>query len=847
MKIHFTICVVSLLLIVHACIQPKTEVLQLVLSQGWEFREQGTSRWLPATVPGCVHSDLLTNGLIPDPFVSNNEDSVQWIEQTDWEYRTVFTLPRHMQNKKHIILRCKGLDTYANVFLNGNNIITADNMFIAHEARINEYVKEGKNELNIVFYSAVRKGMEKLQKLPYYLKASNEQAADTAKTNVFTRKAPFHYGWDWGPRLVTCGIWQDIEIVAHEGNSINDVFYLLQSLTDTLATYTVKPEIETKYKDLEISILVNNKKYIEARNYLPGTPLYLHIQNPRLWWPHGHGEAYLYDICLLISKNGKILDRKKHRIGVRSVEVERKTDSIGTTFQVVVNGKPVFAKGANYIPPHIYVSNVGMKNYRKVIDDALDVHMNMLRVWGGAIYEKDFFYDLCDEKGIMIWQDFMFACALQPGDNEHLENIRKEAEFNVRRLRNHACMTLWCGNNENFIAWNTWGWKNQYSPEVAAFLAHTYDTIFHSILPGEIQKWHPEILYWPSSPIAEGHSMPNRRSGDEHDWTIWFGKKDFEHYFTDVPRFCSEYGLQSMPEIRTIANFADSAHWTYNSPFMHRRQRSYMPWISPTMNGNELMMIYINRYFPYPANFFDYVYLSQIMQAYGLEIAVTAHRTSMPRCMGSLYWQLNDCWPTMSWSTVDFYGRWKAAHYMFKHRYKNNAAFLTKNAEGISAWVVNDVASGKDVFWQIDIFNADKKMVVKKDTIKTREKYGSNKIAFYPLSQLLQYGDSNNLVLRLYNNDYETTTLLCRPKYFNWQQANVVYAAEHKDNIYTIRLSADAFTGYVLLNSSTDGKFSDNYFHLFPGETRSIIFAGTEKTQKPASFRIYTLNAAMQQ
>jgi beta-mannosidase len=506
-------------------------------------------------------------------------------------------------------------------------------------------------------------------------------------------------------------------------------------------------------------------------------------------------------------------------------------------------------KGANYIPGDIFIPRVTPQKYRRLIQETLDANMNMLRVWGGAIYENDIFYDLCDENGILVWQDFMFACAMQPGDSAHLENIRKEAEYNVKRLRNHPSMAIWCGNNENLMAWHTWGWQDNYTPEQNEYHWQTYKNIFYKILPDAVKKYDPEKSYWPSSPQSYGDNLADRKSGDEHDWTIWFGQKDYSAYGEEVPRFVSEYGLQSFPPMSTLDSFASEEQLYIFSDLLDHRQRSNMNWIEEGFNGNDMILRYLRKYLPEPRNFGEMVYYSQISHQLSMKEAVESHRASMPHCMGSLYWQINDCWPTISWASVDYYGNWKASHYQAKRSFEK--IIITEDIQDniIKLKVVSDHLEDKELKLQLNWMmnngkysgeSRSKDLVVKANTstaayevVLDKEKMESlNKT--YLLARLF---DGNEIVS-------EKMISFVRPLEENPQPVYINYEISERSEGYIIDLESDVPARFVALEfKGLTGNFDDNFFHLSPDSPKRVIFYTDERLQEPENqLKIQTLN-----
>ena len=804
------------------------------LESAWKFRKAGDAEWLPAKVPGCVHTDLIDHQKIADPFFRKNELDVKWIETTDWEYETTFTLSNEIAAASNINLQFDGLDTYADVYLNDSLVLEADNMFIAWTVQAKKYLKPGENKLRIYIHSAVNVGMEKLKKVPYLIMAANEIAPENERSNVFTRKAPFHYGWDWGPRLVTCGVWKPVKIVAWNELIMKDLYLKPVDVSVEKATYKAIAEITTeKESKLNLEVWVDNAKIAaKETQVIAGTnPVELDfaIDKPELWWTNGLGGHKLYNIQLRVVQGGKTVQTLADRIGVRTIELVRDKDSLGNNFYFRLNGVPVFMKGANYIPSDIFTTRNTQANYQRVVGDAVNANMNMIRVWGGAIYENNAFYDLLDENGLLAWNDFMFACNMQPNDSVHLQNIRKEAEYNVKRLRNHPSIALWCGNNENLRAWNDWGWPKKVKPEQATELWSVYEKIFYQILPEAVKKYHPEITYWPSSPQAENNQNSNPTSGDEHDWRVWFGDVPFSTYSEKVCRFISEYGLQSFPEMKTVRAFASDSDLAYRSPVMEHRQRSQMPWIAPGFNGNEMINTYIKRYYKPAKDFESFVYLSQVMQAEGVKFAIETHRRNMPHCMGSLFWQINDCWPTMSWASVDYFGRWKALHYTVKNAFQPVYPIIFRKNRLINILVASDKLNAKEVVVEARLLDFNGKELWKSDWKGSIDANASKVYMQIPEKDLLTAGSAAKSVLAVVVKSAgtilsENMFYLKDCKELQLEKPLITKSVSKiNDSESEITLATDKLAKNVMLFApKKEGHFSDNNFDMLPGKTYKI-------------------------
>ncbi len=548
-----------LLTISHANAQtPRTAMIKVPLDKGWQFRQANTDAWYPAKVPGCVHTDLLDNKLIEDPFYRDNEQKQQWIGKTDWEYQTTFKVTQQLLNHKQLELVFEGLDTYVDVFLNDRQILKADNMFRTWRVNAAPLLKAGDNTLRLHFRSPINEVLPLMAKLSYQLPASNDQGE---KTSPFTRKAPYHYGWDWGPRFVTSGIWRPVRLEAWDSarlvdlhvdqTSVNKEAAKLTAQVDVLAAREVSGQLIVEDVRNHVVVAKQAVKLNSGKNHLS---LDFTIARPSLWWPNGLGAHPVYEFrARLLLDGGQVADQRSVRTGLRSLQVKKENDQWGQSFAFFVNGVPVFAKGANWIPADSFPSRMTSERYRWLLKSAADANMNMLRVWGGGIYETDEFYDLCDELGILVWQDFMFACSMYPGNTEFLDSVRAEAEDNVRRLRNHPSIAIWSGNNEVETAWFNWGWR----PTLPASIWDDYQKIFDGVLKEVCAELDPGRLYWPSSPHGGLPDDPNSlKSGDTHSWKVWHFAAPFTDYQKELPRFMSEYGFQSFPQIETVNSYA---------------------------------------------------------------------------------------------------------------------------------------------------------------------------------------------------------------------------------------------------------------------------------------------------
>jgi len=807
----------------------------MTISENWEFRQAGDTAWLPATVPGTVHTDLLANRKIDDPFFRLNEHDLQWIDKTDWEYRTTFTVPEQLLEKERVEICFGGLDTHADVYLNDLLILQADNMFRQWEKDIKDHLQPGENSLRIYFHSPVKTGLGKLKTLDYTFPDPPNDLSEIGglgdqKVSIFTRKAPYHFGWDWGPRLVTSGIWKEVVVRGWDMARIGNVFVQQVGITEKKADLKIRLEIEaTGSRILELEGMVNGEKKIHTTVSLePGLNEIsepLTIGDPELWWPNGLGEQPLYDLKFTLRDGDELIAEAETRTGLRDIQVVREKDQAGESFFFQVNGHPVFMKGANYIPQDVFLPRVTPEQYEHIIQSAADANMNMLRVWGGGIYEKDIFYELCDEKGILVWQDFMFACAMYPGDEAFLVSVRKEAVDNVKRLRNHPCIALWCGNNENLSAWYNWGWKTRVTmeqgEEVAEAIWKAYEDKFHHLLPGVVNTYDPGRFYWSSSPSA-GQGIPeNYVAGDVHYWGVWWGKEPFETYRTRKCRFMSEYGFQSFPELNTIRKYAEEGDWDIHSAVMKSHQRSSI--------GNETIEYYMLQDYRQPKDFPMFLYVGQVVQAEGTRIAMEGHRTNMPYCMGSLYWQIDDCWPVASWSTIDYYGNWKAQQYFARKAFRDIIVSPLIEHDSLNVYIVSDRKEGTKAILRTTLMDFEGSILEERSLQVTIAARTSRVHLSEPVDRVTgNTGDAGRILLHceleIDGGTYTDNILyFTRVKDLELPAPSVEWVLSDTEDALKLNIRTDHLAKNIYL--SVPGKsvfFGDNYFDLLPGKEAEI-------------------------
>jgi beta-mannosidase len=655
----------------------------LSLSGSWTFREANTPHWLPATVPGSVHLELLALGRIPDPFVADNELQVQWVGERDWEYRRTFAADEALLAENQVWLVCDGLDTLADVSINGQLVGHGENMFQTYRWDVKPLLRAGENEIHIRFGGPIT-----------YVRAKDairHMGGVEQPGTPYIRKAPCHFGWDWGPKLPPIGPWKDIRLEGYTQARLEDV-YLRQRHTPEGVVVSAEISVDRwTRKDLKAILRLKGPGgSLQRSQVILGQDFSgvaeIQVKDPQLWWPNGYGQQPLYKVEVQLINGRTVLDTYTAQMGLRTIELRMEDDQYGQSFEFVVNGVRIFAKGADWIPADSFPTRVSDELLDHLLGSAAAANMNMLRVWGGGVYEEERFYDLCDRYGILIWQDFIFACNVYPKDQELFENFGVEAVHNIRRLRHRASLAMWCGNNEMEMGWNHWGWDKPENVDLKA----AYDRMFHHFIPDILAEEDPDTPYWPSSPSSGiPFQNPNGNDrGDAHYWDVWHGRKPFTAYRTQFPRFMSEFGFQSLPPYETVCTYAAPQDQNMTSYIMEHHQRSG--------SGNGLMISQMTDTFRMPKNFQSLVYLSMMLQAEGIRYGVEHWRRNMNRVAGTLIWQLNDCWPVASWASVDYFGRWKALHYAARRFY----APLMLSAEDKGTQIDLHVSSDQTSEWQ---------------------------------------------------------------------------------------------------------------------------------------------------
>jgi len=795
--------------------------------------------WIEAHVPGVVHLDLAHSKKIPHPFYDLNELGVKWIEDKDWCYKRRFAVDEDLLRSDNIQLVFEGLDTFATVWVNGMKAAGFSNMFYEHRIGVKGLLKKGENVVAVKFDSPI-KTLEKMHRA-----RDVKLSGAFYSPGVYGRKAQYSFGWDWGPRLPTSGIWRPVWLKAYNICRI-DSFHFRPGIDASGKIIKAVVEVGVDaFKDEEVDVDISlvghgysgrtseTKALSMGQNHFT---LELEVENPELWWPNGHGDQALYDLEIEVTKDGTALDKLSKRVGFRKIEVVQKKDDEGKTFYFKVNGVPIFCKGANWVPADSFLPQVTGDRYDYLLSKAKEASMNMLRVWGGGVYESEDFYDLCDEKGIMVWQDFMFACAEYPEEDWFLEECRKEAEEVVKRLRNHACLAIWCGNNEN-----DWGFKAGWFGKRDRFYGHT---IYHKILPEVCDRLDPSTFYWPSSPY--GGNDPNSQSeGDRHSWDVWSGMKDYSEYLKDNGRFVSEFGFQSLPSMETIEKFT--------APEDRYPQSKVMEGHNKQVKGPERLVWFLSHHFKIPSDLKTFSYLTQVNQGEAMKAGIMHWRRRKFKTAGALVWQLDDCWPVASWSLIDYYGDLKASYYYTKRAFESVALSLVLNGDTIEAWVINDLLDGKGGTLEMAAFNTEDKRTFRRTHKIEVPANSSELVARIPFSDVKKADPSNIVVVGVLKvkgmQDRYDTLFLEEPKHIAFRKPKIrfagVRALDKSKKRFEIRIVSDTLVKALSLRiKGAKATFDDNCFDMISGIQRTIEVtlekpAKTGDLQKKMQFVYY--------
>ena len=776
---------------------------------------------LECKAPASLYSVLLEKGLIPDPFYGTHELELRHLSEDDCDFYTEFTVSGDELKKEHCELFFAGLDTICEISLNGKVLDKVMNMHRSYEYDVAALLCEGKNTLALHFSSPVK----------YYKEMNNKHylynTDDTIYGVAHLRKAYYMSGWDWGPTLPDMGIFRPVELNIYDGDKLSEV--MIRQYHEGGKVRLVLTAEKKHGTDADIIAEVDGKQVtlVDGKGEVV-------IENPKLWWPNGYGEQTLYEVKFKLIKDGAELDECKKTIGLRTLTVSTERDAEGSEFCFVVNGVKIFAKGANYIPVDNILSRVTPERVKQVIDDCRFANFNAIRVWGGAYYPEDYFYDFCDRAGLVIWQDFMVACANVWMRPDFEREIVAEAIENVKRIRHHASLGLLCGNNEMEDA--ICGWATQTNLKVKI----DYLRLYEELLPEICEKNAPETFYLPSSPTSGGGfdkpQAPNR--GDVHFWEVWNNGKPFDEYRKYKFRFCSEYGFESMPSIKTIDYFCPPEERNLLSFTMENHQKH--------RNGNAKFLSYLASMYQLPNTLEGIVYATQLNQAMAIQFGVEHFRRTRGYCMGSIYWQLNDCWPVSSWSSVDYFGRYKALHYFAKNFYAPVAMGLFAEGKKITVNVANETLKDFRGTVKVGIMDAEFTPVSEASVEFTVDALTSSDVKTFDFSAVKGIRD-RYFYADLYDEDgnflTRRTELGAKPKHFMWKKPNIDIKAEECTDGVMLTVTSDVFAKNVEISfKSEDPKLSDNFFDIATKDAVKIfVFTKTEPKALLADMQIRTV------
>lgn len=816
------------------------------LRENWMMRMLPEGEFVSAQVPGSVYQDYLENRKMEDPFYRANEQKALDLMKNDFEYRTVFDVPEDLMEKEQVFLRFHGIDTVGDIWVNGTVLGHVDNMHRIWEYSVKELLNPDGNELRIVLISPVNYIYDLYEKDPLIV-----GSVDAMKGSPYLRKAHCMYGWDWGPRLPDAGIWRDVELIGADYARLDQIYITQRhEKGQVVLQFDGAAEIFEQGRICKINGDGIEAKRLQEEGYRlnitviqpDGTQLQgygedMVITAPQLWWPNGYGEQPLYKVRAELYKNERLLDVWERRIGLRTVTVIREKDEWGECFCHEVNGVRIFAMGADYIPEDNVLPRVTEERTYNLLLQAKNAHFNCVRVWGGGHYASDAFYDACDEMGLLVWQDFMFACSVYDLTEEFEANIRTEFIDNIKRIRHHASLALWCGNNEMelFLEDNAAGWclkPSQFSD---------YFKMYEYIIPQILKEYDPNTFYWPASPSSGGgFDAPNDENrGDVHYWDVWHGNKPITEFRKFYFRYVSEFGFQSFPCLETVKTFTEPEDRNIFSYVMEKHQRN--------SSANGKIMNYMEQTFLYPGDFDTILYASQLLQAEAMRYGVEHFRRNRGRCMGTIIWQLNDCWPTASWSMIDYEGRWKAVQYYAKRFFA--PLMISCDEEGILTQDTNVNAEPYELKKSIRLCVSNESMQSETVVVRwqLRDAYGKEKESVSETIQVdalssqwlervsMQYADTyKDYVSYELERDGQVissgTVLFAPPKHFQFADPELTVCAINDEEI---QVTAKAYAKSVeIINGDDTMLLEDNYFDMNPGSRIIRVLKGKPEELK---------------
>ncbi len=790
------------------------------LNGKWVMNERGSEAFVEAQVPGSVLSALLVGHRMSDPFYGINEEEARQLFRKDYFFSTEFELIPELFEQEKIVLCCKGIDTLARVYVNNMLVGQTDNMHRTYNFDVKQYLHLGINMVMVELLSPIN-----------YIESQTGSSGKTVdytpggctKGNQYLRKAHCMFGWDWGANIPDCGIWRSIDLIGYSLIRIDDVL-ITQNHNKKKVTLDIDVKAELIRKDhyiIQAELVTPDGKVSAITETMtePEVSLSMEIDNPKLWWPHGFGDQPLYTVSVFaLDMNGNQWDSKSYRIGLRTMSVSTDKDEFGKEFCFMVNNVRIFAMGANYVPEDTIYSFITKEKIDYLLKSAVKCNFNTIRVWGGGYYPSDTFYDLCDEYGLIVWQDMMFANNIYDLTDSMEKSITAEAEDNIRRIRHHACLGLICGNNEMENAWVEWDDFKNHSDE----LRKDYLRMFEDIIPNIAKELAPQTFYWPSSPSSGGRfDRPSDETrGDVHCWDVWHGLEDFEKYDEHGGRFISEFGFQSFPSIKTVKTFTDESDRNIFSKVMENHQKSD--------DANGKLIFYLSHNFLFPKDFESLLYLTQILQAIAIKRGVEHWRRNRGNTMGTLFWQLNDSWPVASWSSIDYFGRWKPLQYFSKYFFAQIAGSIKREGNVVSPYIVNETRDFETRRVRISLQTMEFRLLHEEEREVDLAPFSAVKVCEIDYTDLIA-GMENSVFVEaeFFDEDgnIQSTEIdvFVDYKYLNLEGSSISYSVIELADEYVIRMMSGGFAAFVELDlQQADAIFSDNYFHLTSKREKTV-------------------------
>lgn len=788
----------------------------ITLNGNWKMKESQENTWLDAVVPGSVYLDLLNNEKIEDPFYRDNEYNIRDLSYSDYEYSREFNIKDEI-SEENVLLCCNGLDTIADIYINEKLVKSTSNMHCTYEIDIKGYINVGKNNITVYFHSPL-KYTEKRHAQMQSLRTPHGSLPGIS----YLRKAHYMFGWDWGPQLPDMGIWRDVFIKAYSKGCIDDVLINQEHKDDKVSLY-----INVKKKQIKtcstIKVDIKHEGKVVASEKVTSEneeeEITIDINNPKIWWPAGYGNQPLYTVEISLENDKNILDTKELRIGLRTITVSQAPDEFGKEFAITVNGVSIFAMGANYIPEDSLLGRCSREKTEKLLKDCIRANHNCIRVWGGGVYPEDYFFDLCDEMGLIVWHDLMYACMIYNMDEEFELSIREETIQNVKRIRHHASLGLWCGNNEIEWGWSGKDWFDNVSPKLKV----DYIKQFCILLPELTKNTDAKSFYWSSSPSSglESEEANSENIGDMHYWDVWHFTRPFTDYRNTYPRFMSEFGLQSFPSLKTVKTFTRKEDRNIFSYVMESHQKN--------SGCNAKILHYVAENYKYPKDLDSLLYASQIIQAEGIKYGVEHWRRNRGRCMGSIYWQLNDCWPVASWSSIDYYGRWKALHYFCKNFYSQVLLSACEEGFKVSLHITNDKLENYTGKVNYLLCTSNGEILVSDGFDVNVNSLSAEKICDLNFGKYLDTKEKERNTYLYYelvtegNVEKYSAIVFTKYKHFELKNPEIEVNITESDDGYELKFIAKSLAKYVEVDFvNVDTILSDNYFDIVPNKEKVV-------------------------